>query len=195
MNKVKSFAVFLFAVSIIMIISGTVSTFIVSLKQDQELTQARMIVVNDTFEEFNAGVSAFELERDSLYTEALGNLYYDTLMNEDVNLKNKLNNYEGIVDEIITKVGEMDNLCKDVYYPDSEVNNKCKNYKIIYEQVANYFVDDLKLYNSTISEFNTQQTSLGSNVVLGEYKTTKSYVDYNNDGVFEGKEVDSNESV
>lgn len=195
MNRVKSFAVFLFAFSIMMIISGTVGTFIVSLKQDQELTQARMIVVNDTFEDFNMGVSAYELERDNLYTEVLGNLFYDTLMNEDANLKNKLSNYEGIVDQVISNVTEMDNLCKDVYYPDGDVNNKCKNYKIIYEQVANYFIDDIKLYNSTIKEFNMQQVTLGTNIVLEEYKTSKNYVDYNNDGVYEGKEVDNNGSV
>lgn len=173
-----------------MIISGTVCSFVVSLKEDQEKTQARMVVVKEEFESFNAAVSAFEVERDTLYTEALGNLYYDTLATDDVTLKNKLSNYESIVDGIEEKVETMDKLCKDVYYPDSTVNSKCSDYKLIYEQVINYFVEDVKLYNNTIKTFNEQQVAAGSTYALIEYKTDKKYVDYNKDGVYEGKEVE-----
>ena len=173
-----------------MIISGTVSVFVVSLKEDREETKARMVIVNDLFEKFNTSVSAFELERDTLDTDSLGNLYYDTLTTDDVILKNKFSNYESIVDTIVEKVETMDGLCKDVYYPDSTVNSKCSNYKLIYEQVVNYFVEDVKLYNGTINTFNEQQIAAGSTLALIEYKTNKTYIDYNKDGVFEGKEVE-----
>lgn len=188
-NKVRNFGVLLFVISIIMIISGCISTFIISLKKDQKMTQARMVVVKDAFDDFNSSVSLYENERDILYTESLGNLYYDTLASNDEAFKNKLSNYESIVDVIIKNVGEMDKLCKDVYYPDSDINNKCKNYKIIYEQVANYFMEDVNLYNSAVKTFNEQQVSLGTGVSLLEYSTKKNYVDYNGDGVYEGKEV------
>ena len=51
--KSKKFAVALLMVSIVMIISGTVCAFVVSLKADREATQARMVVVKDEFESFN----------------------------------------------------------------------------------------------------------------------------------------------
>lgn len=188
--KAKKIGILLLTISIVLIIAGTVCSFVVSLKEDQEKTQQRMVVVNDSFEEFNASVSAFELERDTLYTESLGNLYYDTLATDDAILKNKLSNYESIVDTIIKRVKTMDGLCKDVYYPDSTVNSKCSNYKLIYEQVVNYFVEDVKLYNDTIKTYNEQQVAAGSTATLVEYKTKKKYVDYNKDGVFEGKEVE-----
>lgn len=173
-----------------MIISGTVCSFVVSLKEDQENTQARMLVVKDEFTTFNNAVSKFELERDNLYTESLGNIYYDSLLTDDVFLKNKFSNYENLVDEIIKKVIIMDDLCRDVYYPDSTVNNNCNDYKLIYEQVINYFLEDVKLYNNTIKTFNEQQVAIGSTYAIIEYKTSKKYVDYNNDGIFEGKEVE-----
>lgn len=88
----------------------------------------------------------------------------------------------------------MDSLCKDVYYPDSDVNSKCSNYKLIYEQVANYFMEDIKLYNTTVQTFNSQQAASGSNIVLLEYKTTKKYVDYNKDKVFEGRTEEKKET-
>ncbi len=188
--RARKFGVFLLTISIVMIISGTVCAFVVSLKQDQEKTQARMLVVQDEFEAFNESVTAFELERDTLYTESLGNLYYDSLSTDDVTLKTKFSNYESIVDGIVKKVNTMDDLCTDVYYPDSTVNSKCSDYKLIYEQVINYFVEDVKLYNNTIKTFNEQQVAAGSTYALIEYKTDKKYVDYNKDGVYEGKEVE-----
>lgn len=176
-----------------MIISGTVSSFVISLKADREETQARMVVVNDSFEEFNASVTAFETARDTLYTESLGNLFYDTLVANDAKLKEKLSNYESIVDDVVKHVKVMDGLCKDVYYPDSDINSKCSNYKLIYEQVANYFMEDVKLYNTAIESFNAQQA--GKGVPLVKYETKKKYVDYNKDKVFEGKVLEKKEKT
>ncbi len=193
MEKARKFGVLLLTISIMMIISGTVCTFVVSLKEDQKKTQERMVVVNDTFDTFNESVTAYEVARDTLYTESLGNLYYDTLVRDDAMFKEKLSNYENVVDGVIKYVKEMDNLCDNVYYPNSDVNSKCSNYKLIYEQVANYFMEDVKLYNTTIKTFNEQQVAIGSTVALEEYKTNKKYVDYNKDKVFEGKTVEKKE--
>ena len=186
--KAKKFGVALLTVSIIMIIAGMVCTFVVSLKEDKELTYARMLVVSDEFDGFNANVTAFEKERDSLYNQYLGNIFYDTLRTDDQMLKEKINNYESVVDGIVEQVNTMADLCDDVYYPDSSVNSKCSDYKLIYEQVVNYFVNDINLYNNTIKTFNEQHVSAESEKLV-EYKTKKKYIDFNKDGEFDGKEV------
>ena len=188
MEKNYKIAVGLLTVSIIMIIAGTVSAFIVSLSDDREKTQARMVVVSDSFKKFSDEVSAFELERDKLYTETLGNIYFETLRTDDTLVKTKLNNYESIVNTLTKDVNVMDDLCKDVYYPDSNINNKCSNYKLIYEQVINNFLNDVKLYNDTIDVFNNNEIKKGSTFALIKYMTNKKYIDYNSDGIFEGKE-------
>ena len=184
--KSKKIGLAILMISIVMIISGTVCAFVVSLKADREATQARMLVVNDEFENFNQSVSAFETEREALYTQYLGNVFYDTLAKDDTMLKEKLSNYESVVDGIAKQVKTMDGLCKDVYYPDSSVNSKCSDYKLVYEQVMNYFVSDVGVYNNTIKTFNEQYAK---NNKLVNYETKKDYVDFNKDGAFDGKEV------
>lgn len=186
MDSAKKIGVLLLTVSIIMIISGTVCSFIVSLKDNKEKTQARMIEVKNSYEDFNASVLAFETQRTTLYTDFLGNIDYNSLVTNDLLLKEKLNNYESIVDDVIKYVSTMDSLCDDVYYPDSEVNNICSNYKLVYEQVVNYFMDDITLYNTAINKL-IVSGNFGS---LIEYKTDKEYIDYNGDRVFEGKNID-----
>lgn len=187
--KSKKLAVAILMISIVMIISGTVCAFVVSLKADREATQARMLVVNDEFESFNKSVTSFEEAREALYTQYLGNVFYDTLANDDPMLKERISNYESIVDSIDKQVKTMNGLCKDVYYPDSSVNSKCQDYKLVYEQVVNYFVGDVGVYNNTIKTFNEQQAAVGSTLALVEYESKKDYIDFNKDGAFDGKEV------
>ena len=137
-GKVVSYV--LFTISLVMIIAGGFSAFLIGLRTDQSVTNKRMGVVSNQFEEFSTNTSLFENERDNVYTEVLNNIYYDSMASTDTSVKNRLSNYENMVDEIGKQAAEMKKLCKDVYYPDSAVNSKCNNYKAIYEQVVNYFV-------------------------------------------------------
>ena len=187
--KSKKLGMFIFVASIVMVIAGSICVFVISLNADREETQKRMGVVNKEFESFNEIITTFEAERDSLYTEYFGNVFYDTLETNDPIIKTKLTNYEKVVNDITKKADAMKDLCEDVYYPDSSVNSKCSDYKLIYEQVVNYFVEDVKLYNDTIKTFNEQQAAAGSTFALMTYKTEFDYIDYNKDGSFDGKEV------
>ena len=72
-----------------------------------------------------------------------------------------------------------------MYYPDSNTNNKCSNYKVIYEQVANYFVSDIANYNKNVKQCNKSITDNKISI----YKTNKKYIDYNNDKKYDGKDV------
>ena len=81
----------------------------------------------------------------------------------------------------------MNSLCEDVYYNDLSVNNQCGNYKNIYEQVNNYFVSDIKLYNDNVSKYNDYQKSIYSSLIINNYDTNKNYIDYNGDKKYEGK--------
>ena len=180
----------LLVLSIVLIISGGVSTFILGLQADRTETLSRMVEVNDVFEIFSTNTTLFENTRDELYTNVLSNLYYDNMFETDGIIKVKLNDYEKLVDELSNNAKVLNNLCEDVYYPDGNVNNKCFNFKSIYEQVVNYFVGDVEVYNGTIKTFNEQQTAAGTGLVLEEYKSVKKYIDYNKDKSYDGKEVD-----
>lgn len=178
----------LLVLSIVLIISGGVSTFILGLKADRTETLNRMVEVNDVFEIFSANTTAFENSRDELYNDVLSNLYYDNMYNTDGIIKVKLSNYESLVDELGKNAKTLNALCEDVYYPDGNVNNKCFNYKSIYEQVVNFFLSDIEVYNKNVKEYNDYQTANNLTFLVKEYKSKKKYIDYNEDGVFDGKE-------
>ena len=186
--KSKKVVYCLLAISGVLIISGGVASFVFGLKNDREETFRRISDVNNEFETFSTNTSIFESFRDELYNETLVNCYYDTMYQNDEVVKGKLHDYEKLVDELEKNTKTLKNLCEDVYYPDSKANNKCANYKSIYEQVVNYFLTDIKVYNENVKKFNEYQTSLNSDLVLKDYTTDKKYIDFNNDGKMDGKE-------
>lgn len=186
--RVRKFAYSLLGIGCLMIFSGCVSSFILGLRADQMSVLNRMNMVSDEFEEFSTTVTVFEEQRDLLYKEVLDKLYYDSMYSNDNSVKNKLSNYEAIVNEIDKKTGMLDNLCNEVYYPDSRVNSKCNNYRSIYEQVVNCFVTDINQYNAKVDEYNKSIKLTNGSNVISKYKTNRDFIDYNDDGRFDGKE-------
>lgn len=187
--KSKNIPIYMIGMAILMIFSGCVSSFIINLKNDKEEVLRRMGSVSETFEDFSTYVSLYEDERDSLYEKVLSSFYYDTMFSQDTLVKNKLTNYENIVDDIEKEKNLLDGLCNDVYYPEYSANNKCGNYKTIYEQVVNYFVSDIKFYNKNVDNYNNYVKNNNGTNLIAKYKTNKKYIDYNKDGKFDGKEV------
>lgn len=186
--KGRKFAYILLVLAIILIISGGMSFFLIGLKADRRETQRRIVEVNNEFETFSTNTSIFESFRDELYTEHLSNVFFESMFLKDKEIKNKLSNYENLVDELEKNTNKLVALCEDVYYPDSAVNKKCFNYKSIYEQVVNYFVTDINLYNDNIDKFNEYQKLQNSTDLLKKYVTTKKYIDFDKDGKKDGKE-------
>lgn len=184
----KKIAMIMMTLSFILIISGGVSSFVLGLKKDKEEIYNRISEVNNEFEVFSTNTSVFEGFRDELYNVVLSNVYYDTMYDEDKAVKNKLSNYENLVDELTKNTKRLNKLCDDVYYPDSKVNTKCNNYKSIYEQVVNYFVSDINVYNENVVKYNEYQKNNNSDLRVDKYKTDKKYIDYNEDKEFDGKE-------
>ena len=186
--NIRKLAYVFLSFSLILIISGGFSSFLINLREDHQQVLRRIDDVSLTFEEFSTNTSIFEEYRDNLYTEVLGNVYYDTMYKTDSDVKERIEEYEGIVDGIKENVNELNKLCSDVYYPDNNANSMCVNYKSIYEQVVNYFVTDIKTYNDNVKKYNDYQDAINSELKVKKYKTNYKYIDYNGDKVFDGKE-------
>ena len=185
--KLRKIAYIIMTLSFILIVSGSVSSFVTGLKADHQESYRRMNDVNNVFEVFSTNVSIFELNRENLYN-TFNTFYYDTMYKQDKTVKNELSNYEQLVDELTKNTYELNNLCEGMYYPDSVVNNRCSNYKNIYEQVVNYFVSDIEFYNSKITNYNEYQANNNTLFRIRKYTTNKTYIDYNGDNQFDGKE-------
>ena len=183
--NIRKIAYGLLVLSLVLIISGSFSSFLIGLRKDKENTLNLMKVVDDEFETFSANTSVFESFREDLYAEVLEGVVCDQFVLNDTLIKNRLSNYENLVDELSKNVTKLDKLCVDVYYPNSSTNNKCLNYKSIYEQVNNYFVTDMNNYNKNVKTCNSNTTSENN---IKEFKNTKKYIDFNGDKKYDGKE-------
>ena len=184
----KKLAYTLMTLSFVLLISGGVSSFVNALRSDRAEIFKRVNEVEDAFEVFSTNTTAFENVRDELYSKVFSQIYYDTMYHEDKDVKSKVSNYEQLVDELTRNTDRLELLCENVYYPDAVTNSRCRNYKNIYEQVINYFVYDIELYNDNIQKFNEYQENAGTLLRLRKYTTRKTYIDFNQDGVFDGKE-------
>ena len=186
--NIRKLAYIFLTLSLVMIISGGFSSFLINLREDHQAVLRRMDDVSLLFEGFSTNTSIFEEYRESLYTEILDNMYYETMYTSDDTVKEKLHEYESIVDDIKKDVNKLDKLCGNVYYPQGDANSMCENYKSIYEQVVNYFVSDINSYNENVKKYNEYQKTVQSNLSIKKYKTDYDYIDYNGDQVFDGKE-------
>lgn len=186
--NMRKIAFTLMTFSFILIISGGVSSFVMGLKKDREVTFKRQDDVNNTFEVFSTNTTIFENVRDELYNDVLGVFVLDSMYSEDKEIKEKLSNYEHLVDELKSSTDELERLCTGMIYPDNVANSRCNNYKSIYEQVNNYFVSDIEIYNQNIKKYNDYQISNNTLYRIREYDTNKTFIDYNQDNHFEGKE-------
>ena len=184
--KIRKIAYGMLTLSLVLIVSGGFSQFLLGLRNDKRETLNRMFYVNDEFEIFSTNTSVFEEYRDKLYENVLEGMVCDSIVSGDKDIKNKLSNYENLVDELEGNTLKLNKLCEDAYYPDSSTNKKCMNYKSIYEQVVNYFVTDINNYNNNIKKCNSLISD--ENSKIKNYKTKKKYIDYNNDGKYDGKE-------
>ena len=184
--NIRKIAYGLLALSLVLIMSGGFSSFLIGLRKDKENTMNLMKVVDDEFETFSANTSVFESFREDLYAEVLEGVVCNQLILNDAAVKNKLSNYENLVDELSKNVKRLDKLCVDVYYPNSTTNNKCLNYKSIYEQVNNYYVTDINNYNKNVKQCNSSAS--GDILLLKEFKNNKKYIDFNGDKKYDGKE-------
>ena len=146
-KRQRKIAFIMMLVSIVMISSGLVTSLIVGLKEDKQLTRKRMDEVKLEYEDYSTMISLFEEKRDGLYGSVFNNLTYETMFANNKVMFNEVSNYEAMVDEIKKNTNKMDKLCMDVYYPDSNVNSICNNYRTIFEQVNNYFVIDITEFN------------------------------------------------
>lgn len=175
----------------IILVFGIITYFVISFNNDKKETLNRMNRISTSYDEFKEEVSNFNQVRQDLYTNVFNGIYYDTLkVNYDI-WKNKLSNYEDIVEEINDDNTFLEKYCNGIYYPDQEINNKCNAFSMAYEEINNLFVYDIELFNKNIGSYNEYIEEQDGNNKLDLYKTDKKYIDYDSDGEYLGKEGES----
>lgn len=177
-------------IGITLIIWGIITLFISSVKKDQKEMNSRMETIITEYTKFSENIEKFNEERDNIHSSFLDDVFYETLEQNDVEYKNKLYDYEKKLSSISKETKRIREYCKSgIYYSSSDVNNKCNSFKQGYEEMVNYFVEDINLYNKNIADYNKWLDSEGKteSIKLEPYNTSKKYIDYNKDGEYSGK--------
>ena len=182
----KKFSFTLMTFGFVLIVAGAVSTFVLGLQEDRKAFYKKIDDANDTLEMFKTNVGAFDVMRGELYKALFATDYFTIMYQNDKEIKSKLSNYEHLVDELTQNIDYLDEVCSTTYYK-NDFYSKCGKYEGTYERVVNNFVFDIQVYNSNVMQYN--QTN--SFYQVKQYNTTKSYIDYNNDSFYEGKEENS----
>lgn len=179
----------LFSLSAFCIILGLVLNFTTSFKQDKQEVAKRMKVINSTYELFKENTTEFSNTRDNLYDNVFSELYFETLNITIPNCLEELQKYENVLNQVETEAKRLQKNCQDIYFPSSDVNTKCKTSLEKYEEMVNYFVNDITQVNQNIEEYNkyNQENQTGIAPVQ-KYNTTKKYIDFNKDSEYTGKE-------
>ena len=179
----------LFSIGFIFIVLGLIMNFALGFKQDKQEVSKRMKLVNSAYETFKKEAKSFTTTRDNLYDNVLSELYFETLNLTINNCLEELEHYEQQLDEIEKIALDLQKNCQDIYFPDKQANNKCQTFAISYEQMVNYFVNDIKQVNDNIIKYNTYNQENNTGIApVQEYSTTKKYIDFNKDNKYEGKE-------
>ena len=132
---------------------------------------------NAIFDQYNSVRENLSSMIQSTYVDEL-----DTKYEKIVELLGQENEY---IIQVRDNVLKLDKCCKGKTYSNSSANEICLNYQKYYEQMVNVFVNDILYVNRIIQSYQEKHGDL-----LKEYESLEfsNYIDYDKDGIYEGKE-------
>ena len=178
---------------IILIIIGLVIgilLFIKEFNEDREKTLLIMDEIKTKYDEFSPLVERFSVGRTYFHTVKEDLFFLESVEENKEELMTLMKNYEILVMDVHNNSEYLQKNC-DRKYSKSTVNNTCDLFKQGYEAVMNYYMTDLKIYNTFVSKYNEWLSENSSTLEpLKEQKLSlySEYVDYDKDGSYLGGE-------
>lgn len=187
----KKHILILVLLGILSIVIGLILMFITNIKKDQQQLNNNISKINKDYANFKKDIEEVNKTRDELHKNILDTVYYESFESSENEYKKALYNYEKTVTDISKNYANLKGYCEvGIYYSSSDANSKCNAFNLGYEQLINTFVDDINMYNNNVKKYNNwldEQQNTTSKKLEG-YKTKKTYIDYNKDGEYSGKE-------
>ena len=131
---------------------------------------------NTIFEQYNSVRENLSSMMQSTYVDEL-----DTNYKKIIELLEQENEY---VIQVRDNTLRLDKYCKGKTYSNSSANEICLNYQKYYEQMVNVFINDTIYVNRMIQSYQENHDDL-----LKKYESLefKDYIDYDKNGIYEGK--------
>ena len=185
----KSLKIIGIVLGIIAVLFILACLWVSGLKDDQEQTKETVKVIVDSYENFNNRVEEFSTLRNQFY-ELRDDLYLETLAQNSNEWNKFMKEYAESIDEVEKASKGLKENCH-IKYGDVNANSKCTAFKANYEAAQNYYISDVKMYNSLVDEYNkwnSEQSKKYPSVEKGTFPVYKKYIDYDKDGEYFGKE-------
>ncbi len=175
------------AVIILIIILLAVFIYL-SIQKEQELYKENISTIENNYSKLTDDVNNYNSIRKEL-NDKITNFFYDKYLKEKESYEEILNKYNDIIVKIDNDIANINSKC-DVIYKDIEINKICNSYKTLYEKLVNLYVKDINNYNHKITGYNEYANK---NEELFKM-IHEDYIDYNEDGNFEGNSSNEEET-
>lgn len=178
---------------LVLVITGLVIgvvLFVKEFNEDRKKTLAIMDKIETKYDEFAPLVESFSDGRTYFYTVKEDLFFLDSVEANKEALATLMTNYEILVMDVHNNSEYLQKYC-DRKYSKSTVNNTCDLFKQGYEAVMNYYITDIRMYNTFVSQYNAWLAENNSTLLpLEEEELTlyTDYIDYDNDGSYLGGE-------
>ena len=165
---------------IVLVLLVIVLLLVIGIVNDKKNSKKNMELIKENYDLLSNNVNEYNQIRNSL-SDKLNNFIYEEYSKEHDGYVELLNKYNNNIGLIAGNVNVINSKC-NVIYSDISVNKICDSYGVLYEKLINLYVIDLNNYNNKISSYNEYKNE---DVELFNM-IHKEYIDYNDDGKYEG---------
>lgn len=179
----KRNAILFLTFGLILVVIGSLWMYLSdSFTKDKEV-QNNIQKIKTMYDKFEEKLSVIRGEREIINND-LANNYYEENVNDSYDTWiEKLNIYQDSIKEIEKYKFDLNNLCQNKKFSNTDVKSKCESMLIGYETSINYFVKDIDDFNKFIEIYNSNNKGKEKILFMTDYK----YIDMNDDGKYLGK--------
>lgn len=181
-NKIMIISV----ISLILVI--VVIIFIINIYKEKKTSLKNIEIIKNNYSELSTNVTDYNKIRENL-SEKLNNFTYEKFPKEYEDYNELLKSYNDNIEKIDNNISNINSKCNNIYN-DISVNKICDSYKILYEKIINLYVIDLTNYNNKVTSYNEYT----NNNIEVFNMLHEDYIDYNNDSIYEGKNIENEEN-
>ena len=195
MEKKKKRALIIGIVFLVLVLF-VILYLVIVYKNEQNEMRARMKEVESGYTIFKEHITSYNSARDTLYKEAMQDMFYATLKEKDARNKELFQVYDNTITLLDSDYKNLKDKCMDVLYPDVSVNNKCEAFLLGYEEAINTYVADVENYNKNITSYNAylEDTNNTVDLPLVKLEKKKDYIDVDGDHKYLGKDGEKNQN-
>ena len=164
--------------TVILIVVGAI---LFSINRKQKMLIENVSIIKSDYAKFISNTSDSETIKTEL-NEKLTAFNNETYQEEHAEYQNILKKYDENIKYINKIVKDLEERCQ-YQYEDQMANLLCRGFDILYEESINSYITNISEYNDKITTYNETASKT--------YELHKliytNYIDYDNDGEYEGK--------